>query len=338
MKAGLVTGERRFELVEVPEPRPLPGLVVAEVLFCGICGTDVHGFISSELSNPATCGHEWVGTVAAVGPEVQGLTEGDRVVAGIAPPCGQCAECLAGRPAYCIPAYLGMTGRDALAPPHGAFAPRIAVGARRMVPVARDLTDVQAAVVEPTTVALHAVNRTLPLSGETVVVQGCGPIGLLVLQCVVAAGAEHVVAVEPDDARRALALTLGAAEALTPEEARAELGSNPAELVFECAGAPAAVQAAVDLVRRGGRVNLVGVTRSATIEPSVWTKKEVAVVGSLGYLREEFAQTMDLIADGLVRIEPLHDATVPLAGAARAITELADDPSSAVKVLVNPRD
>jgi (R,R)-butanediol dehydrogenase/meso-butanediol dehydrogenase/diacetyl reductase len=338
VKAGLVTGRERFELVDVPEPRPQPGTAVAAVALCGICGTDVHGFLSDRPYNPAICGHEWVGTISAVGRDVHGLHEGDRVVAGIAPPCGSCAECLAGRPDYCVPAFLGMVGRDRLAPPHGGFAPRVALDARRMVPVPGGLSDVQAAMVEPTTVALHAVRRTRPRSGETVVVQGCGPIGLFVLQCARAEGADHLIAVEPNDARRALAASLGADTVWTPDEAQAELADRPADLVFECAGAPPAVQAAVDLVRRGGRVNLVGVTATATVQPSAWAVKEVTLTGSLGYRNDEFAPVMDLLASGAVQVEPLHDATVPLAEAATAFASLAADSAYAIKVLVDPQE
>jgi (R,R)-butanediol dehydrogenase/meso-butanediol dehydrogenase/diacetyl reductase len=338
VKAGLVTGRERFELVEVPEPQPQPGTAVAAVALCGICGTDVHGFLSDRPYNPAICGHEWVGTISAVGREVHGLREGDRVVAGIAPACGSCPECLAGRPDYCVPAFLGMVGRDPLAAPHGGFAPRVALDARRLVPVQGDLSDVQAAMVEPATVAMHAVRRTPPRAGETVVVQGCGPIGLFVLQCARAEGADHVIAVEPNEARRALAASLGADTVWAPDEARAELADRPADLVFECAGAPPAVQAAVDLVRRGGRVNLVGVTATATVHPRDWAVKEVTLTGSLGYRNDEFAPVMDLMASGAVRVEPLHDATVPLDQAADAFASLAADSAYAIKVLVDPRE
>ena len=242
---------------------------------------------------------------------------------------------MAGRPDYCVPAFLGMVGRDPLAPPHGGFAPRVAVDARRLVPVHGGLSDVQAAMVEPATVALHAVRRTPPRPGETVVVQGCGPIGLFVLQCARAEGAERLIAVEPNEARRGLAASLGAGIVWTPEEAQTELAERPADLVFECAGAPRAVQAAVDLVRRGGRVNLVGVTATATVQPSVWAVKEVTLTGSLGYRNDEFAPVMDLMADGAVQVEPLHDATIPLAQAANAFASLASDSAYAIKVLVD---
>jgi len=338
MKAGLVTGQRRFELVDMPDPVARPGTAVVDVHLCGICGTDLHGFLGSTPYNPAICGHEFVGTVRQVGDGVGHLHKGDRVIAGIAPACGQCPSCLAGRTRYCVSAFLGMIGRDPLAPPHGAFARAVAMDARRFIPVTRPLTDEQAAVVEPTTVGLHAVNRTPPRVTDTVVVQGCGPIGLLTLQVARAAGASHVVAVEPNEVRRALAVRVGAHEALTPEAARERFGSSGADLVYECAGVPATIQAAVDMVRQGGTVNIVGLASgNATISPHAWLIKEVTVVGSIGYLHHEFTDAMDLIATGKVQTDPLHDSTVALGDLPIAIERLADDPSSAVKVLVDPR-
>ncbi len=336
MKAGLVTGERRFELLEFPTPQAHPGTAVIEVALCGICGTDVHGFLSAEPYNPSICGHELTGTVAEVGDGVVNVSEGDRVVAAIAPPCGTCPACLAGRAAWCTTAFFGLAGRDGLASPHGGFAPRVAFDARRLVHVTGGLTDAQAAMVEPATVALHAVHRTPVSLGATVAIQGCGPIGLLTLQCARAAGAGHVIAIEPDAARRALAATLGADVAVSPSEAPDAVGTG-ADLVFECAGVPPTLQAAVDLTCRGGVVNLVGLASgTATVDPGSWLRKEVTVVASIGYRHEEFAPSMGLIADGRVRVDPLHDTTVGLAELPAAIERLADDPSSAVKVLVDP--
>jgi (R,R)-butanediol dehydrogenase/meso-butanediol dehydrogenase/diacetyl reductase len=130
---------------------------------------------------------------------------------------------------------------------------------------------------------------------------------------------------------------LGADTVWTPDEALAELADQPADLVFECAGAPPALQAAVEMVRRGGRVNLVGVTATATVQPSVWAVKEVTMTGSLGYRHDEFAPVMELMASGALRVEPLHDATVPLEEAAEAFASLAADSAYAIKVLVDPR-
>lgn len=337
MLAGLVTGQRRFELVEFADPEPGPSLGVVQISRCGICGTDLHGFLGSTPYNPAICGHEWVGTVTAVGSGVTNVTEGDRVVLAAPPSCGECPECRAGRPAYCPVAFLGMVGRDPLAPRHGGFARAIAVDAARLVKVHAPITDDQAAVVEPAVVALHAVDRMLPRDGETVVVQGCGPIGLLTLQCAIARGATHVVAVEPAENRRALALELGAAEALEPAAAAERFRREGVDLVYECAGVPATIQQAVDLARRGGRVDLVGLASgAATINPATWLTKEITVTAAIGHLHHEVAEVIDLIADGSVRTEPLHDRTVSLAELPAVIAQLADDPSSAIKVLVDP--
>ena len=339
MLAGLVTGLRRFELVEVPEPQPRPGTAVVHITRCGICGTDVHGFLSSNPYNPAICGHEWVGTVSAVGDGVQNTSEGDRVIAGIAPPCGVCPECRAQRPAYCVSAFMGMIGADPLAPPHGGFAPRISLDAKRLVRVPSALSDDEAAIVEPTTVALHAVLRTPTTANDTVIVQGCGPIGLLTLQCVRAIGAGRLVAIEPTEHRRALALACGADEVMTPDDAHAEFARHGADVVFECAGVPATVQRAIDLVRRGGTVNLVGLASgTASVSPGAWLIKEATVAASLGYLHHEFAQAMNLMVDGKIQVLTLHDRTVSLHDLPAAMAELADDPSSATKILVDPQD
>jgi len=336
MKAGLVTGLRRFELVEVPDPAPVPGTAVIEVGYCGICGTDVHGFLSDQPYNPAICGHEFGGTVVAVGDGVTGIGDGERVVLGTSAACGRCAPCLAGQAPWCVSVFVDSTGRGPQAPSHGGFAPYVAVPARRLLAVPDGLSDTQVALVEPATVALHAVHRTPPRVGDTVVVQGCGPIGLLTLQWAREAGAGTIIAVEPHAPRRAVAEALGAV-AVTPEDAAAAVGTG-ADLVYECAGVPATVQRAVDLVRRGGTVNLVGLASgSATMQPGAWLVKEVTVVASLAYLRHEFAETMTAALAGRIDLGAVHDTTVGLSELPVAIERLADAPTSAVKVLVDPR-
>jgi (R,R)-butanediol dehydrogenase / meso-butanediol dehydrogenase / diacetyl reductase len=333
MRAGLVTAPRRFELVEVPEPEPAPGVAVVAVRRCGICGTDVHGYLGPGPYTPAICGHEWVGEVVAIGAGVRAVAEGDRVVGGIAPPCGRCGPCRSGQAAWCTTALLGMVGRDPLAPPHGGFAPRLALDAQRLVRVPEALTDHEAALVEPLTVALHAVRRSPPALGATVAVVGAGPVGLLTLQCARAAGAGRVVVVEPVEARRSLACSLGADEAVPPGDPAAA----GADVVYECAGVPSTLQAAVDLARRGGTVGLVGLAEGpATVSPATWLVKEVTVVASLGYLHHEFAPAMALVTSGRVALAPLVDAVVTLDDLPATFARLADHPGAAVKILVDP--
>jgi (R,R)-butanediol dehydrogenase / meso-butanediol dehydrogenase / diacetyl reductase len=334
MKAGLVTGQRVFELVDVPDPEARPGCAVVDVTLCGICGTDLHGYLSADPYNPAICGHEWVGVVREVGDGVTNVQAGERVVAGVAPPCGRCGTCRAGRTPYCESSFLGMIGRDRLAPPHGGFAPAISLDARRLLPVPDDLSDIEAAIVEPTTVALHALGRTPVPHAGSVIVQGCGPIGLLCLQLARHAGAGRIIAIDPVAGRRELAVHLGADEAIHPDDAASAAG---ADLVLECAGIPATVQSAVGLVRRGGVVNIVGLASgTATIAPGAWLINEVTAVASLGYRFDEFATVMSLIARKSIDVVALHDRTVPLTDSPTAFAELAADPTSATKVLIAP--
>jgi len=342
MHAALITGKETVELREFPNPVPAARGVVVDIAFCGICGTDVHAFQAGRPYNPAICGHEWSGVVSAVGSDVESLSEGDRVVVAAAPACGHCTACNRGQAARCEVAFLSALGRDALAPSHGGFAPRIAVAANRVVRTNPALSDEVAAQVEPTTVAFHAVRTSSLRLGDIAVIQGGGPIGLGTMQWVRAAGAGLVIVVEPNPRRRELALALGAHHAVEPgppangliKELTHGLG---ADIVYECVGRPLAVQSAVDLARRGGAMCLIGLADSdAPISPSVWLIKEISVTSSLAYLHEEFEMAMGMIADGRVAVEPLHTSTTNLAGFATALAELASGTSDQTKVLVNP--
>ncbi|MFM8848055.1 MAG: zinc-binding dehydrogenase [Actinomycetota bacterium] len=343
MFAALITGKSKLEMVEFPDPAPSATGVVVDVAFCGICGTDIHAYQSGRPYNPAICGHEWTGSLSAVGSDVKGLSEGDRVVVAIAPACGRCAPCRAGQADRCMVSFLSALGREPGAPPHGGFATRIPVEASRVVRAHSSLSDEQAAQVEPTTVAFHAVRRSGIRLGDVAVVQGAGPIGLGTLQWARAAGAGVVVVVEPNESRRALARELGAHHCVTPgadadalvKELTHGLG---ADIVYECVGRPFAVQSAVDLARRGGAMCLIGLAEEdAPITPGSWLIKEIAVTSALAYNHEEFDMVMGMIADGRFRTEPMHSSTVPLDGLDAALADLASGTSAETKVLVDPR-
>jgi len=342
VRAALIVGKGRLEMREFPDPVPAAEGVVVDIALCGICGTDVHAYQSGKPYNPAICGHEWAGTISAVGRAVHDFAEGDRVVVGAAPACGSCSACRAGHADRCQVSFTSALARDALAPQHGGFAPRIAVAAARVVHTHPALSDVQAAQVEPATVAFHAVRSSRLRLGDVAVVQGAGPIGLGTLQWVRAGGASRVIVVEPNADRRELARALGAHDVVEPGDAASELIKERthglgADIVYECVGRPFAIQAAVDLARRGGAMCLIGLAdEDATITPVSWLIKEIAVTSSLAYLHEEFEMCMAMIADGRVALEPLHTATVGLDGLDDALRDLAGGTSTQTKVLVDP--
>ena len=345
IQVALVTGKNAVTLEEFPAPQPDEGKAVVDIAYCGICGTDLHAFLSGEPYNPSICGHEWVGSVAAMSSSDNGhsIREGDRVAIGVATACCNCPSCQRGDASHCDTVFAGATGMHPNSAPHGGFAPSISFALDRLYPVATSLSDTQAAILEPVTVAVHAVRRTDIRLGDSVVVIGGGPIGLLTLQAARAAGAGHLTLIEPEPLRRQLGESLGANLLVDPltensaEVINGALGQVGADVVFECAGIAATIQTSVDLVRRGGKVSLVGVPNgSSEIHGALWLIKEVNLTSSIAYLNEDFEIAQGLVVDGRIQTETLHTKTVGLGGMQDAFVELANKPAQ-VKILVDPR-
>ncbi|MGW4340351.1 zinc-dependent alcohol dehydrogenase [Rhodococcus koreensis] len=343
MRAALITGHNTLELQEFPLPETaISGTVVVEVGLCGICGSDVSAYRDGEAYPAFLSGHEWGGTVHSVGDGVQGLAPGDRVVAGTPPACGTCAMCIAGHSERCQELTALSFGTHPLTPSHGAFAERIMVPAEMLIRVPDSLSDEQAAMIEPATVALHAIRRRPPAVGDTVAVLGGGPVGLFAAQFARVAGAGHVLVVEPRQRRRVLATELGADAGVEPgEEALSavhiQTNGLGVDLVIDCVGSEAALASAVEIARPGGAITLVGAASGRTsVSPLTWMMKELTIVTSLAHLNHEFAITAEMIASGRVRIEPLLDLTVGLNDLDEVLANLSNG-ADHVKVLVDPR-
>ncbi len=340
MRAGLVTGKGQFELIEKEDPTPEADEVVVAIQRCGICGSDVHAYVEGWKYAPSVCGHEWVGIVAASGQDVANVEEGDRVTGALAPGCGRCLECRNDLSQYCRTAwsdYSGPTG-----PTSGGFAPFLCLKAERVIGIPEDIDTDDAALIEPSAVAFHAVRRSQLQVGDVVCVVGCGPIGLLTAQVAKAAGAGVVVAVEPDENRRNLALATGSDIAVSPgEDLHATLDELTqglrADLSFDCAGIPQTMQQSVDMVRRGGSVCLVGVTgEEARINPIRWIGKEITLNTSMVFTLDEMKATANMIQDGRLSVAPLRDRVVDLDALGATIDDLAERRIDAVKILVDP--
>mgnify|MGYP006280490139 CR=1 FL=1 len=342
MRAGIITGERRLEFLDFADEGPQAGAVRIDISLCGICGTEVASYRNGIPHSASVCGHEWVGVVSELGAGVTSREVGERVVIAVAPACGSCAECIAGLGDYCRVVNAMARGKDPLAPMHGGFASSVCVAADRVVVAHPELSDEQAAVVEPAAVAFHGVRRSGIELGDLVLVQGAGPIGLLAAQCARAAGAGRVIIVEPSTFRREVAHDLGVDIAVEPSQAQEVVmdlsNGRGADVVIESAGAAPLLQVAIDSARQGGTVMLLSYISGQTpVNAARIMAKEVTIRSAVAYSHDDFARTMSLIVDGRIRIEPLHTRTVGLGGLSSALDDLADARTSDIKILVDPR-
>ena len=272
MKALLLTEYKKMEVTEVDEPEVGPDDVLVQVEACGICGSDIHGYDGSTGRRipPLVMGHEAAGIVVETGSNVSDLPNGTRVTFDSMVSCGQCDFCRSGDGNLCDNRMvLGVSCGEYRR--HGAFAERISVPRRIVYRLPDTLPFEQAALVEAVSVAVHAANVTPITLGDTAVVVGAGMIGLLTLQAVRAAGALRVIAVDLNDKRLAVAKQLGADEILrgdlcdVPAVVRELTGGRGADVALEVVGATPTVQTAIESVRKGGSVTLVG-NVSPTIE------------------------------------------------------------------------
>jgi 2-desacetyl-2-hydroxyethyl bacteriochlorophyllide A dehydrogenase len=335
MKAVILSGERRHELVEVPAPEPRSGEVLVRSEFCGICGSDLHAPELTDLFRSGViAGHEFAGEIVAVGPDVEGWQPGQRVTVNPnGNVCGRCRYCREGRYNLC---QVATVERPAGVAVNGGMAEYVALHTSylRALPDAVDTR--RGAWTEPLAVAVRAV-RTSPLRlGDSVAVVGGGPVGQLILQLLRRAGASRVVMIEPSAFRRDTALRVGADEALTPSDAADRLAAGElAELdhVMECSGHPTALQMGLDLVAAGGSIRLVGMPTSPPAFDAVQAIfKEVSILTGFIYV-DEFSQAIDLLAAGAVDVDTLTSTVSPLADFADAFAALRR-PESTIKALI----
>lgn len=206
MRYARLVGPGRIDIEDRDDPRPQRGQVVVEIDTCGIGGSDREAYEMGTSGSAAWFGHEWTGRVIAVGRGVVDRFEGQRVVAGVSPPCGACPPCRSNRTAYCRSTLEQTVGLDPLAADHGGFATHTVADARRLVPVAEAIDIRSAALIEPASVAVHAVRRSGLGLGDVVVVVGAGTVGLLTAEIARIGGAAHVVSIDTAAARREIGL------------------------------------------------------------------------------------------------------------------------------------
>jgi L-iditol 2-dehydrogenase len=321
MKALVLKEYGRFRFEEFPKPICKPDEVLVRVRACAICGSDVHGMDGSTGRRvpPIVMGHEAAGVVEETGvdAEAAGYRPGDRVTFDSTVSCGQCPYCMQGDVNLCDDRkVLGVSCAEYRL--HGAFAEYVAVPARILYRLPDAVSFERAAMVEPLSVALHAVRRSGALPGEAAVVVGTGLIGLLVVQLLRNAGCSPIFAVDLAQSRLDLARRLGADVALrsdsvdVPAAVFAATGGRGAAVAFECVGVTPTVRTAVAVLRKGGALTLVGnVAPNVDLPLQSVVTRQLTLRGSCASAGE-YPRCLELIASGQVDVDALLSAVAPL--------------------------
>ncbi len=317
-----------------------PGQVEVRIEAGGICGSDLHyfnhgGFGVVKLKEPMILGHEVAGCITKLGDGVSNLKLGQRVGVSPSRPCGTCKFCREAMFNQCL--NMRFYG-SAMPFPHvqGAFREILVADANQCVP-ADGLSAQQAAMAEPLAVTLHAARRAGDLLGKSVLVTGCGPIGILSILAARRAGADFIAATDLSDFTLAMARRVGADitvnSANSPDALdKYKMDKGHFDVMFECSGAQPALVSAIGAMRPGGTIMQLGLGGDMSLPMMAITAKELSLKGTFRF-HEEYATAISLMQKGLIDVTPLLTHTVSLQDA-RSGFELASDRSQAMKVQI----
>ncbi|MHB0877509.1 MAG: NAD(P)-dependent alcohol dehydrogenase [Anaerolineae bacterium] len=341
MRAAFLVEPRRIEVRDVPRPKPGPGEVLVRVRACGICGSDVHYYLDGRIGDtvatePLILGHEFAGEVAELGDGVTGLCIGQPVAVEPAISCGTCEMCLEGHPNLCHHIRFMSTPPD-----QGGLAEYIITAPHRCFPLPETLTAADGAMLEPLGVALHTVKLARLFVGDTAAVVGCGPIGLLTLQLAKASGAIAVVATDRvpyrlDFARRyGATLTVNVTDEDPAVAVSRYTGGRGVDRVFEAAGAAESPEQAVQLVRNGGTVMLIGIPTANVLSVTAnTTRRKGLTLKAVRRMKHTYPRAIALTAAGMVDVRGLVTHRFPLEQANEAFDLVAHLGDGVIKAMI----
>lgn len=309
----------------------LPGQVLVRVRATALCGSDLHIFRGKHPSAPlpVTIGHEFAGEVAAIGPAVTGHQAGDRVIVEPCIACGQCDACRQGHYAYCESLQFTYRMGD------GAMASHVVVPASCLHTLPQDMDFVTGSLIEPLSVAMHAVRRAQVTLGDRVHILGGGAIGILVAALCVRSGASRVCVTEPREERRALALAFGATHAQPPGEQ--DMATGAYDMAFECVGMESTLHTALKSVRKNGLVSIVGIFEQPNIilPVDIIVSRELRLQGTQGYCWD-FPASIAIAND--IGLRRLVTHTYPLRDLQRALEDCMDPQKKVIKAVLLPEE
>lgn len=343
MKAVVLAGIEQVALTELPDPvREKDSDVLLQVGVVGVCGSDVHyyrtGRIGSQVVEyPYRVGHEFAGTVLEIGPSVTNVKPGDRVAVDPAMPCGACDQCRVGRRHTCRRLrFLGCPGQA-----EGCLSELIVMPAECCFPIGPNTTLEQAAVVEPLSIGVYAVRESVPMPGARIGILGGGPIGLSVLLPALATGAGKVYLTDKIDARLDAARGAGAAWAGNPDEedvVAAVAAQEPGLLdaVFECCGEQEALDQAVELLKPGGKLMLIGIPTVDRVSflIDLLRRKELCIQ-NVRRQNECVQPALDLIENGRLNVDFMVTHRFPFEQTQQALELVAGYADGVVKAMIH---
>jgi len=339
MRAAVLTGIRQVRLEERPEPEARPGWVVVRVESASICGTDSHQYDGRvDTPFPRVPGHDFAGRVEAVGDGVDGSLVGTPVAVKPSLPCGECADCSAGRLADCCNKRLIGLWSD------GCMAEKVAVPQVNLVPRPDGVEDWQACLLEPLAVGLNTVDRLQIMLGETVLILGQGPIGLALTRLCALSGAGRLIVTDAREAPFAVSRAYGATECLNVTEtdvvpAVAGLtGGAGGDIVIETSGFPASSAIVLDVVRKEGKVAHIGWANDLPPLPVIPIMAKTLTVFGVGGNggRGQYERSIELVRSGRIDLGPMVTHRFALDDIAAAFETAASKAEGAIKVVVRP--
>jgi L-iditol 2-dehydrogenase len=345
MNALTLSEYRQFAIEDLPIPTCGSRDVLVQVAACGICGSDVHGYdgASGRRIPPIVMGHEAAGIVAAVGSDVRSVSPGDRVTFDSTVYCAKCEFCLRGEVNLCddrqvVGVSCGEYRRA------GAFAEYITVPEYIVYRLPPTLSFAEAAMLEAVSVALHAVKLSCIEDGETALVIGAGMIGLLILQAARVAGCSRVFVADVDGTRLKMAANLGADETLLVSgadllrEVLRLTNGRGVDVVLEAVGRNETVASAIDCVRKGGTVTLVGnIAPEVSLPLQKVVTRQIRLQGSCASAGE-YPEAMELVSSGKIKVAPMISAVAPLRDGPEWFERLYAREPNLMKVILDPRE